>query len=196
MALGRATRAPISDLLDVSRVEAGKLTLESKPFELGQVIDACVHQAHRELGARPVQVLGREQALFVVADAFRVEQVLMNLLSNAFKYSTPGSPIEVRISATGIFVTVDVHNEGDGIPVTDQPYVFDRFYRTDSGLTREVGGVGLGLFICKRLVEVMGGELWLQSLPGRGCTLSLTMPLAPSQSGVSEAPGSVPARTS
>lgn len=186
----------IGDLLDVSRVEAGKLTLEAKPFELGRVIDACVRQAHREYGARAVEVLEPEQALFVVADAFRVEQVVMNLLSNAFKYSTPESPIEVRISPTGIFATVDVHNEGDGIPVADQPYVFDRFYRTDSGLTREVGGVGLGLFICKRLVEVMGGDLELRSSPGRGCTFSFTMPLAPSQDGVVGEPESVPTRSS
>ncbi len=185
----------IGDLLDVSRVEAGKLTLESKPFDLGQLLGACVRQAQRELGARPVEILLPDRALFVVADPFRVEQVVMNLLSNAFKYSTPASPIEVRMSRTGSSATVDVHNEGDGIPVADQPHVFDRFYRTGTGLTREAGGVGLGLFICKRLVEVMGGEIRLRSSPGQGCTFSFTMPLAPAQSDASSEPESVPARS-
>lgn len=185
----------ISDLLDVSRVEAGKLTLESKRFDLGQLLGACVRQAKRELGARTVEILLPDQALSVVSDPFRVEQVVMNLLSNAFKYSTPGSPIEVRVSRTGPSATVDVHNEGEGIPVADQPHVFDRFYRTGTALTREAGGVGLGLFICKRLVEVMGGEIHLRSSPGQGCTFSFTMPLAPAQSDASSEAESVPARS-
>jgi PAS domain S-box-containing protein len=185
----------IGDLLDVSRVEAGKLALESRAFELGKLVDACVQQAHRELGARPVEILRPDPALFVVADPFRMEQVVMNLLSNAFKYSTPDSRIEIRISRMGTSATVDVHNEGDGIAVADQPHVFDRFYRTGTGLTREAGGVGLGLFICKRLVEVMGGEIALHSSPGRGCTFSFTVPLAASQRGAVSEPASVPARS-
>jgi signal transduction histidine kinase len=76
---------------------------------------------------------------------------------------------------------VAVHNEGEGIPLADQPNVFSRFYRAQTGLTREAGGVGLGLFLCKWLVEAMGGEIGLDSTPGQGCTFWFTIPTAHAQ---------------
>jgi len=73
-----------------------------------------------------------------------------------------------------------VRNEGDGIAPADQPHVFDRFYRTRTGLQREVGGAGLGLFICRRLVEAMGSQIELESIPGEGCTFTFWLPYVPS----------------
>jgi signal transduction histidine kinase len=112
----------------------------------------------------------------VFADPFRVDQVITNLLSNAFKYSSPDSIVRVTVATGTDRALVAVRNDGEGIALEDQPHVFDRFFRTETGLRREVGGVGLGLFICKRLVEVMGGEIAVESSPGRGCTFSFWLP--------------------
>jgi signal transduction histidine kinase len=100
-----------------------------------------------------------------------------NLLSNACKYSTADSPISVEIAMDVDRALIAVHNEGEGIPEADQPYVFDRFYRTRTGSRSASGGVGLGLFICKRLVEAMGSQIELHSSGGRGCTFSFWLPL-------------------
>jgi len=167
----------ISDLLDVSRVEAGKLELDPKPFELVDLIDACIRTTRGEFPGRHIEFAHPEGSVTVRADPFRVDQVVTNLLSNACKYSTPGSPISVEIAQDVDRALVAVHNEGEGIPEADQPYVFDRFYRTRTGSRSEAGGVGLGLFICKRLVEAMGSQIELHSSAGRGCTFSFWLPL-------------------
>ena len=167
----------ISDLLDVSRVEAGKLELESKPFEIVELVGACIRSTRGEFPGRHVDFPHPDVAVTVRADPFRVDQVVNNLLSNACKYSTPGSPITVEIAMDVDRALVIVHNEGEGIPEADQPYVFDRFYRTRTGSRSEAGGVGLGLFICKRLVEAMGSQIELRSSPDRGCTFSFWLPL-------------------
>ncbi len=177
--VGRLERL-IAELLDVSRVEAGKLTLETESLELEALVDGCVRQIQTEFGGRPVQVRQSARGLVVTGDRFRLDQILTNLLTNAFKYSTPGSPIDVEVTLGDGHAHIAVHNEGEGIPAADQPNVFSRFYRAETGLTREVGGVGLGLFLCKWLVEAMGGEIGLDSAPGMGCTFWFTVPIAPS----------------
>ena len=166
----------INDLLDVSRVEAGKVDLESTAFDVVELIRACDRQIRSESQGRRVDMDDPDGSVIVFADPFRVDQVVTNLLSNAFKYSSPDSPVRVTVTAEADRACIAVHNEGEGIAFDDQPRVFDRFFRTESGLRREVGGVGLGLFICKRLVEVMGGEIAVESSPGRGCTFSFWLP--------------------
>ena len=167
----------INDLLDVSRVEAGKVDLEPKPFDLVELIEGSNRQMRSESDGRPVDIDDPGTPVIVYADPFRVDQIVTNLLSNAFKYSTPGSPVSVAVTTGEDRAVISVHNEGEGIAPEDQPHVFDRFYRTESGLRREVGGVGLGLFICRRLVEVMGGEIEVASSQGGGCTFSFWLPL-------------------
>ncbi len=171
----------ISDLLDVSRVEAGKLELESKPFAIVELIDGCLRQMRTEFVGRSVEFQHPDGPLMVYADPFRVDQVVTNLLSNAFKYSPADPPVAISVTIDANQVVIDVHNEGEGIAPADQPYVFDRFYRTRTGLRQEVGGVGLGLFICKRLVEAMGSQIELESGPGAGCTFSFRLPIAQAQ---------------
>ena len=170
----------INDLLDVSRVEAGKLDLESKPFNTTELLDGCIRHIRSEFPDREVDFVHPEYALCVVADPFRVDQVVTNLLSNAFKYSTPGSTVRLSLSLQGNRAIIAVRNEGEGIAPADQPHVFDRFYRTRTGLQREVGGAGLGLFICRRLVEAMGSQIELESIPGEGCTFTFWLPYVPS----------------
>jgi PAS domain S-box-containing protein len=178
--VGRLERL-IGELLDVSRVEAGKLTLEMERVDLGSLVTACVNQFEGGFGDRRVLVEQSTDVSAVAGDRFRLDQIITNLLSNALKYSTPGSTISARVTASETHARVEVHNEGEGIPPGDQAHVFSRFYRAETGLTREVGGVGLGLFLCKWLVEAMGGAIGVESAPGEGCTFWFTVPAARSQ---------------
>jgi PAS domain S-box-containing protein len=175
--IGRLERL-INDLLDVSRVEAGKLTMEPVPIELDPFVDNVVQEIRREHPERGVEVAPSGTQIVVFADAFRVSQVIANLLSNAFKYSPATAPVTVAVEATPDHAVISVHDEGDGIPAEDQPFVFDRFYRARSEGAPRSGGVGLGLFICRRLVEAMGGEIALRSGTGGGSTFSFTLPVA------------------
>jgi signal transduction histidine kinase len=110
-------------------------------------------------------------------DQFRLGQIVSNLLSNAFKYSPPGADVTVKLERVEEHVVVSVQDAGEGIPLAEQGRIFERFYRSNNGLTRTVGGFGLGLYIAKRLAEGMGGSLLLTSPPGQGCTFSLNLPL-------------------
>src|SRR5947208_1487044 len=166
----------INDLLDVSRVEAGKLDLESKPFNVTELVDGCIRHIRSEFPDRVVDFVHPDDAVCVLADPFRVDQIVTNLLSNAFKYSTAGSTVQLVLRVDESRAVIAVHNEGDGIAPADQPYVFDCFFRTRTGLQREVGGGGLGLFICRRLVAAVGTQIMLESVPGAGCTLTFRLP--------------------
>jgi signal transduction histidine kinase len=112
-----------------------------------------------------------------MVDQFRLGQIVSNLLSNAFKYSPAGTDVTVRLEKVHGHVVVSVKDSGEGIALADQERIFERFYRSDNGNTRTVGGFGLGLYIAKRLAEAMGGSLVLDSPPGQGCTFSLNLPL-------------------
>src|SRR5438132_8194631 len=104
-------------------------------------------------------------------------------MSNALKYSPPESPVEVSIEMDGEDVVVSVRDQGEGIPVGEQERIFDRFYQVGSVHTRKKGGVGLGLYIARRLVEAMSGRLWVESHPGTGSTFYFTLPLVAAVNG-------------
>lgn len=167
----------IDDLLSASRIEAQQLNLRAEPFDM----TAKVHEIlewFRPLAAdhHLVAHLPPPGAIQVWADPRRVHQVLVNLLSNAAKYSPPGSSITVHGRPLGEGWTVlHVADEGEGIAAEHLPHIFDRFYLTE----RSRKGIGLGLYICKGLVEAMGGEIWAVSEPGNGSTFSFTLPTAP-----------------
>jgi signal transduction histidine kinase len=114
----------------------------------------------------------------VAADPEHLRQVLVNLVDNAVKYSPDGGRIKVRIEDLGATVRFSVSDEGIGIPASEQPRVFDKFYRLDPNLTRGVGGTGLGLYICRELVRRMAGRIFVESLPGEGSTFAVELPVA------------------
>jgi len=110
-------------------------------------------------------------------DRMRLEQVLTNLLSNAIKFSSPGGHIELSTRCVDGMVRVGVRDHGEGISPEDLPKLFRKFSQIDSGSTRKVGGTGLGLVICKGIVEQHGGKIWVESTPGEGSTFLFTLPL-------------------
>jgi PAS domain S-box-containing protein len=172
--VGRLERL-IADLLEVSRIEAGHLPLEIRPFDLTALLAGDV-KAFSE--ARSLQVRAPATPVHVLADPTRVEQVFTNLLSNALKYSQPDTSVEVTVASAGEQAIVSVRDEGEGIEPEEQELVFDRFHRAEGGLAKKREGTGLGLYIAKRLVEAMGGRIWLVSSPGHGSTFSFSLPLA------------------
>jgi signal transduction histidine kinase/ActR/RegA family two-component response regulator len=181
---GEALLAIIDDILDFSKLEAGRLELEALELDVREV----VAEALEILGARAKRqglqfgfVMGPEVPARVVGDPGRVRQVLLNLVSNALKFTHQGG-VSVRLSAgeigaEGAVVRFAVVDTGIGITAEAQQRLFEPFSQADSSTTRRYGGTGLGLAICKRLVEAMGGTIGVESESGRGSTFWFTVPL-------------------
>jgi PAS domain S-box-containing protein len=167
----------ISDLLDVSRLDAGHLPMDAVPVEVDALLEREIADASQLAAVREVRFERPEHPVWVVADPFRLGQIVTNLLSNAFKYSPTGAPVTVKLTKLGDFALISVQDRGEGIATDDQDRVFERFYRAETGLTQTAGGFGLGLFIARSLAEAMGGGLVLSSRPGEGSTFSVSLPL-------------------
>jgi signal transduction histidine kinase len=170
----------VNNLLDYARMEAGNFRVEPRPVTLGPLIEDMVMamgpialKNGLTLVWQPASGLGP-----VLADPARLEQVILNLVSNALKFTREGGRVTVSAVLEGSVVRVSVTDTGIGIPAEALPKLFGKFYQVDSSVTREFGGTGLGLAITKSLVEAMGGELSVESTPGVGSTFSFTLPLA------------------
>ena len=167
----------VEDLLELSRLESGTYMLEPEELDLGPLVAKLCRELEPRLRERGISIrIQAEAAPRAFADARAVEQILQNLLDNALKYSDPVREIDVRVSAQGDAVRVDVADHGIGIPEADRARIFERFYRVDRGRAREQGGTGLGLSIVKHLVLASGGDVWVESTPGVGSTFSFTLP--------------------
>jgi signal transduction histidine kinase/CheY-like chemotaxis protein len=178
---GQQMVALINDLLDVTKLEAGKLTVDVKAFDLYATLRDVEALARPQAEARGLRlVVEREASVprWVLGDAMRLAQVLNNLLSNAIKF-TPSGEVGLRTAVRGRKLVLTVHDSGPGIPREDQERVFLPFEQLESGARRRHSGTGLGLAISKQLVTLMGGALSLDSASGRGTRLEVTLPLIP-----------------
>jgi two-component system phosphate regulon sensor histidine kinase PhoR len=170
----------ITDLLEVSRIESGRVPVDTRRVDLTALVREHVEDFTRQQPDRSIQLRVPASPVFVSADPFRVGQVVDNLLSNALKYSDTAAKVEVTVALAGSEqAIVSVRDEGEGIPQAEQERVFERFHRVEGHLTRRTGGTGLGLYIAKHLVEAMQGRLWVVSSPGNGSTFSFSLPAAP-----------------
>jgi two-component system phosphate regulon sensor histidine kinase PhoR len=163
---GRMSRLT-NDLLDLSRLEAGQWPLEVGTYEILPICDATVQLVKDRASAKAIHVgLDVPSALSVRADVRAIEQILVNLLDNAVKYTPPGGRVTLLGDAGASHVVVSVLDTGPGIEVRHQQRIFERFYRVDGGRARTDGGSGLGLAIVKHLAQAQGGEVGVES--GRG----------------------------
>jgi signal transduction histidine kinase/DNA-binding response OmpR family regulator len=181
---GNALLDIINDILDLSKVEAGKLELEPVPFDLRPMIEDVIDQSTVAATQKGLELILRYAAdvpARVVGDPGRIRQVLVNLVGNAIKFTEQG---HVLISVTSlareparVILRMAVEDTGPGIPAAVRAEVFDKFRQLDSSSTRQHGGTGLGLAISRMLVTHMGGEIDVDSEPGRGSTFWFTLPL-------------------
>ena len=171
----------VNDLLLLSRTDSEALNLHRQPVDLASLArETSQRLAPRALAeGLTLQVEEEPRPPQVLADRDRIEQVLVNLLDNAIKYSPQGGVIRIRAAACPEgMVCVSVEDQGIGIPMVELERIGERFYRADRARSRTQGGSGLGLAIARALVEAHGGHLWLESKEGRGTTATFTLPLA------------------
>jgi signal transduction histidine kinase/DNA-binding response OmpR family regulator len=174
----------INDILDFSKGEAGKMTLESIPFDLRLAIEEVAELLAVRARDKGLDVIVRyapETPRYVVGDPGRVRQVLLNLASNAIKFTEAGHVLmnaecESRTDGAAL-LRLSVQDTGIGIPADKLEMVFEKFTQSDASTTRRYGGTGLGLAICKQLVTLMGGTIGAESTPGRGSTFRFTLPV-------------------
>jgi two-component system phosphate regulon sensor histidine kinase PhoR len=172
--------ALLEDLLTLARLESRHETLDLKELALADVLHAAAADWAAKLRQKNVtlQIEVAPDLPHVMADQRRIEQILNNLLENAVKYTEPGGLITLRGMADGDAVVLRVEDTGSGIPPTDLPHIFERFYRADKARTREQGGTGLGLSIVKHIVQLHGGTVSAESRYGRGTVIILRLPQA------------------
>ena len=167
------------DLLDVTRLQAGRLVLSSSPTDLVALTQHVMTQRQMTTKQHAFSLDTEHTSLVVEVDRARIEQVLTNLLSNAIKYSPQGGPIEltIREEVEPHTALLSIRDRGIGIPALQQAYIFGRFVRAENARTSEITGTGLGLFLSRELVERHGGRLWFESTEGAGSTFFMTLPL-------------------
>jgi PAS domain S-box-containing protein len=178
----RAQVKLIDDLLDLSRIMTGKLRLDLHQVSFASVIEAAVDSAKPSAdvkGIRLKAILGSSSQDIVSADSARLQQVVWNLLTNAIKFTPKGGQVQVLLQRVNSHLELSVSDTGIGIPANYLPHVFDRFSQKDSSTTRAFGGLGLGLAICRQLVELHGGVIRVASQgEGKGATFSVQLPLS------------------
>ncbi|TCL58636.1 signal transduction histidine kinase [Hydrogenispora ethanolica] len=168
----------VHELLETARLEAGQIAVRAEPVDLeallkreAEKLEALIKEKQLALTIRIGAARRR-----VLADPSRLEQVLDNLLSNAIRYSPPGAPIEIAVLEDEPMVQINIRDHGEGIAEAELPLIWERFYRTDKSRGSDTGGSGLGLFICRGLVEAMGGSVNVQSAKGKGSVFMLRLP--------------------
>lgn len=167
----------VQDVLNASSLEAGEMSLQLEPVSVPPIVQQAAEQLCTRTSTRPVRLPDKPGLPLVYADRDRLTEVLANLLDNADKYSPAGEEIAIQVRADQTEVTVSVRDAGPGIPPGDFERVFDKFYRTDSSDSQVAYGYGLGLYVCRRLVEAQGGRIWAENHPDRGAIFSFALPV-------------------
>jgi signal transduction histidine kinase len=175
---GRHLLSLINDILDLSKIEAGRMELEPTDFDLPGAIDNALTLVRERAGRRAI-MLGREidpHLGMIRADERKVKQVLLNLLSNALKFTPEGGRIDVRAAVSDSMVEVSVADTGVGIAPEDQEAVFEEFRQVGTA-DKKVEGTGLGLALSRKFIELHGGRIWVKSQVGTGSTFTFTLPV-------------------
>ena len=167
------------NLLNIARLESGSLTLHQEVQPLEEVVGAALNRLEKRLADRPVQISLAPDLPMVPLDAALAEQIFINLLENALKYTPAGSPLSITASRQGEALEVEVADSGPGFSPDDLAKIFDMFYQGTQG--SDLKGHGLGLFICRAIVEAHGGRIWALNREGGGAAVRFTLPLAPQQ---------------
>jgi PAS domain S-box-containing protein len=185
---GNRLRELVSNLLDMTRIEAGRLSVSPEPTDLRAILDKVEANFSRSGGLQPLQIKVPDDLVPANADPGRIVQVFANLLSNAAKFSPTTTPIIVDVEHGPVVITVRVRDQGRGIAAEKLQHLFSKFSRVHEDDKQTLSGTGLGLAICKGIVEAHGGLIWVESAgEGQGTTFSFTLPIA-SDTGITSVP--------
>jgi signal transduction histidine kinase len=167
----------INDVLDLAKIEAGRMDLELSEVGVPDLLRSAVsiNAERAERGGIELALRAEPEEIRITADERRVRQVVFNLLSNAIKFTPSGGRIDVTALADNGQVEIAVADTGPGIPAEDSESIFEEFEQTTEG--KQIGGTGLGLPLSRKLVELHGGRLWVESTPGKGSTFRFTLPV-------------------
>lgn len=182
-------KALIDDILELSLLQSGRAKWELNAVDVLDLFERVLFKLSEQISAKSLQVKQDvpHDLPFLLANEDRVEQVLVNFLSNAIRYSPPGTTISLRAFAGAGNITVAVEDQGPGIPAEELPHIWERFYRVEKSRSRALGGTGLGLAIAKEIIEAHGGQVGVTSEVGRGSNFWFTLPAAPEVPGTWEA---------
>ncbi len=176
----------VNDVLNSARLESGELKMHLEPVSALPVIHQVVEQSLAGNSDRPIRVREKSGLPLVIADRDRVAEILTNLLDNADKYSPAGKEIIVDVRADQTEVTISVIDSGSGLSSEDADRVFDKFFRTDNSDSQRAYGYGLGLYVCRLLVEQQGGRIWMENNLDGGANFSFSLPVLESRTGFQE----------
>ncbi|MCL0053290.1 cell wall metabolism sensor histidine kinase WalK [Dehalococcoidales bacterium] len=168
----------VEELGELSRIESGEVSLKVEPVDLGKIANQVVERLRTQADRAGLDLsLNIPSTLpLALADEERVEQVLVNLVDNAIKFTLPGGRVTLSAKVEDENILISVIDTGIGIPADDLPRIFERFYKVDKARTG--GGTGLGLAIAKHIVEALGGRIWAESIEGKGSTFTFSLPIA------------------
>jgi len=170
----RRMNTMIQDLVESARLETGKLELRQEPLELLGFLTDLISRVGSPTEQARLHIEAPDWVPPVLADPDRLERAIVNLITNALKYSSPDKPVVIGVGRQGESAVISVSDHGPGIALKDQQHLFERFYRAGAG--RRAEGLGLGLYIARRIVEAHGGRIWVESEVGKGSTFSFTIP--------------------
>lgn len=174
--VGRLARL-VDDVLNISRIEAGGLSLTYAAVDIVRIAERVVDDIITRQTGHIFRRLDSADHFRVWADADRLYEVVANLVDNAAKYSPPGSEVVLEVHSDDREAVLSVTDSGPGIPPEEHNRIFEKFHRLDSGDAKETYGYGLGLYLCRRLVEAMNGRIWVESELGQGATFHFALPL-------------------
>ncbi len=173
----------VTNLLELAKFEGGTPEIRKRLEPLDEIVEASLARLHGRLGNRPVNAHVPQEVPMVPMEPVLIQQVLTNLLENALRYTPESSPIEVEATSDGERARVEVRDHGPGIVEAEAPRLFERFYRGRAGGTRD-GGVGLGLTICRAIVEAHGGSISISNHADGGAVAGFSLPLASTKEGL------------
>ena len=168
----------INDILDIERIDSGRVTMQKRQVEIGDLITQAVEVMRPMADKNTVSLELQPVSANILADSDRMIQVFTNLVSNAIKFSPPSGKVSIRGSKEGNHVHITIGDQGRGIPAEKLHSIFERFQQVDASDSREKGGTGLGLAICRSILHQHDGEIWAESKLGEGSTFHITLPVA------------------
>jgi len=168
----------LSNLLELSRAQANRLLIHAEPVSVARIVQDTFEEIKRQASPHQFILDIPKKLPTVYADRLRLERILYNLIDNAMKYSPQGGEVRVSVKSEDERLVISVSDQGIGISLTDQAKLFGPFQRIEESKLEGVRGLGLGLLVCRRLVETHGGQIWVESEPGKGSTFFFTLPLS------------------